>query len=186
VSAAHSEIVSPGGLTRSEWAWRLNDQWDALRHNAVEGFIAIGRDLHAAKADLGKHGGWTEMVREDLKFHQRIANMFMRMVTWADQNRGIASNLPKLLPPDYTTIDKLTRLEEPTLRRLIEDGTVCPTLPRNLVAKILRLERVKTDEQRVLDLKPVKGKFRTIVLDPAWVATSLLVRPSGRGAGFCF
>lgn len=168
MSAGRNQSLAPGGLTRSEWAKRLNDQWDNIRTDAVEGFIALGRDLHAAKADLGKHGLWMGLVKEDLKFNQRVANMFMRIAAWSDQNRGIASNLPKLLPPDYTTVDKLTRLEQPILRRLIEDGTICPTLPRNLVAKILRLERVKADEQRVLALRPVAGKFRTIVIDPAW------------------
>jgi hypothetical protein len=83
------------------------------------------------------------LVKEDLKFNQRVANTFMRIGAWADQNGGIASNLPKLLPPDYTTIDKLTLLKEPILKRLVEDGTICPKLPRNEVAKILRLERVK-------------------------------------------
>jgi N6-adenosine-specific RNA methylase IME4 len=108
------------------------------------------------------------MAREDLKFHPHIANSFMRIAGWAERNVGNAYDLPKLLPPDYTTIDKLTRLNEPTLKRLIEDGTICPTLSRNEVAKVLRLERVKADEQRVLNLVPVKGKFRTVVIDPAW------------------
>jgi N6-adenosine-specific RNA methylase IME4 len=31
-----------------------------------------------------------------------------------------------------------------------------------------RLERVTADEERVLSLVPVKGKFRTLVFDPAW------------------
>jgi N6-adenosine-specific RNA methylase IME4 len=31
-----------------------------------------------------------------------------------------------------------------------------------------RLERVRADEQRILKLRPIDGKFRTIVLDPAW------------------
>ncbi len=33
---------------------------------------------------------------------------------------------------------------------------------------MLRLARVDEDEQRILNLVPVVGKFRTLVLDPAW------------------
>jgi N6-adenosine-specific RNA methylase IME4 len=43
-----------------------------------------------------------------------------------------------------------------------------PTVKRGDVSKVLRMERVKADERRVLDLKPVGGKFRTLVFDPAW------------------
>jgi hypothetical protein len=32
----------------------------------------------------------------------------------------------------------------------------------------LRLERVRKDEQRVLGLVPVAGKFHTLIFDPAW------------------
>jgi N6-adenosine-specific RNA methylase IME4 len=40
-----------------------------------------------------------------------------------------------------------------------------------------RLERVSADERRVLALRPVVGKFRTIILDPAWeYETNLLGR----------
>ena len=39
---------------------------------------------------------------------------------------------------------------------------------RRETAKEDRLGKVAADEQRVLALKPVPGKFRTIVLDPAW------------------
>jgi hypothetical protein len=57
----------------------------------------------------------------------------------------IDRHLPKLLPPDYTTIDKLTRLDDPLVKKLLPafstDKTltlicvnafafaVCPSLP---------------------------------------------------------
>jgi hypothetical protein len=100
------EIMAPGCLTRPEWAKRLNDQWDAVRHNAVEGFIALGRNLRTAKGELG-HGQWMAMAREDLKFHPHIANSFMRIAGWAERNVGNAYDLPKLLPPDYTPLINL-------------------------------------------------------------------------------
>lgn len=150
-------------LTRSQWAQRLNNQWDQIRETAVEGFVQLGRDLQQAKIEL-EHGEWLAMLRSDLKFHPRIAQMLKRVAKWVEM-RGIASHL---LPPDYTTIDKITRLDETTFNRLVADGTICPSLQRNEVSKLLRLQRVESDEQRVLDLVPIEGKFRTLVIDPAW------------------
>jgi len=162
------EIIVPGRLTRREWAKRLNDQWDDIRKTAVEGFIALGRDLHKAKADLD-HGQWVKVLDADLKFHPRIAQTFMRIAKWCDsQMRVNDSYLIKRLPPDYNTINKIAQLDEITFDRLMKDGTISPSLQRNEVSKILRLQRVTTDEQRVLNLVPIKGKFRTIVMDPAW------------------
>ena len=160
-------VIKLGELSRREWAKRLNGQWDQIRQTAVERFVQLGRDLVKAKFDLGKRGQWVDLVESDLKFNARIAQMFMRLATCIEQKRGIASYL-KLLPPDYTTIDKLTRLDDPTFRRLIKDGTINPSVQRNEVAKLLRVLRVGADEQRVLDLVPVAGKFRTLVFDPAW------------------
>jgi N6-adenosine-specific RNA methylase IME4 len=39
---------------------------------------------------------------------------------------------------------------------------------RRATARADRLERVAADEQRVLRLAPIIGKFRTLVFDPAW------------------
>jgi N6-adenosine-specific RNA methylase IME4 len=158
-------MTSPAGhnLTREQWADRLNERWDEVRQNAAQGFIAFGRELLACKAAL-KHGEWMQMLEQDLHFHRRIANTFMRIATWVDENGVNDSNLP----PDYNTINLLTRLESDTFDRLLEEGTVSPTLRRNEVSAILRRERVQADEARVLNLVPVARKFRTIVIDPAW------------------
>jgi N6-adenosine-specific RNA methylase IME4 len=172
-----TQIIKPGQLSRREWAKRLNDQWDHVHEVAVEGFIRLGRDLHAAKSQLGTHGHgqWMAMVREDLKFRQNIANCFMRIATWVDKNVVNDHNLPKRLPPDYNSIDKLTRLDNKIFGRLIKNGTICPTIKREEVSKILRIQRVKSDEKRILDLKPIQGKFRTLIFDPAWEYGSLSI-----------
>ena len=162
------EVLKAGQLTRREWVKRLNDQWDGIRLTAVDGFVALGRDLHKAKADLD-HGQWVKVLDGDLKFHRRIASRFMRIAKWCDTQMGRnASHLLKRLPPDYTTIDKIAQLDEITFKRLMKDGTISPSLQRNEVSKILRIQRVGADEQRILNLVPRVGKHRTIVLDPAW------------------
>src|SRR5580765_946719 len=151
-------------LTRSEWAQRINDQWDQIRENAVEGFVRLGSDLNAAKAVLD-HGEWIDVLDNDLKFHRKVANMFMRIARW---QMAVNDCHLDILPPDYNTIDKLTRLDDEIFQRLVDDGTICPTLQRNEISKILRLQRVGADEERILNLVPRVGKFRTIVIDPAW------------------
>jgi N6-adenosine-specific RNA methylase IME4 len=159
-------VVKLEQLTRRQWAKRLNEQWDQLRESAVQGFIQLGNDLHAAKAEL-EHGQWQGLLEADLKFRPQTSRAFMRIATWTTQNAGNARIL-KLLPPDYTTLDKITRLDALTFERLMADGTISPSLQRNEVAAILRQQRVGADEERILDLVPRAGKFRTIVLDPAW------------------
>ena len=156
-------VATVHNLTREQWASRLNEQWDEIRQNAVEGFIGFGRELLACKAAV-ERGEWMQMLAEDLKFNQRVANIFMRIATWVDENGVNDSNLP----PDYNTIQLLTRLDNDTFARLTEEGVVSPTLKRNEVSSILRRERVAADEARILNLVPVVGKFRTIVIDPAW------------------
>jgi N6-adenosine-specific RNA methylase IME4 len=163
---ARQEIIKAGTLTRREWAKRLNDQWTTIRHNAVEGFVQLGRDLIEAKKQLNQHGKWQDFVNSDLKFNPFVARMLMRIATWS-HNVGNAYVL-KQLPPDYTTIDKITRLDQITFKRLIKDGTIRPTMQRNEVSKILRVTQVQADEQRVLNLVPRVGKYRTILIDPAW------------------
>jgi N6-adenosine-specific RNA methylase IME4 len=150
--------------TRKQWAKRINEQWYSIVEGSVESFLRLGRDLLAAKAAL-EHGQWRVLLENDLNFPPNTARVFMRIATWMIQNVG---NAHALLPPDYTTIDKLTRLDDGTFRALVKDGTICPTLKRNEIAKILRIERVQADEQRILKLVPIAGKFRTLVIDPAW------------------
>jgi hypothetical protein len=52
----------------------------------------------------------------------------------SSQNASIAH----VLPPDYTTIDKLIRLDGLIFKRLLKDGTICPTLKRYRISKIRR------------------------------------------------
>jgi hypothetical protein len=109
---ARGQIIKPDHLTRREWAKRLNEQWEEIRQTAVDGFVQLGRDLHEAKADLGEHGKWQEFVENDLKFNPSTARAFMRIAAWADNADNV--RVMKLLPPDWGTLDKLTRLDDDT------------------------------------------------------------------------
>ena len=73
-----------------------------------------------------------------------------------------------LLPSDSFTLYELTRLSEPRFEYLLVSGAIHPGMKRSDASAETRRERVDADEQRVLSLRPVEDKFRTIVLDPAW------------------
>ncbi len=159
----------PQGLTVEQWVDRINGKWQKLVDNSASGFLDIGHDLNQAKFRHGKHGGWMNMVKQ-LKFSQSVANKLMRIAKWREQvpNYTHDTNLEQLLPPDYNTIAQLAQLAEPVFLELVRNGTVNPSLGRNEVSKILRLEKIKGDEKRVLNLRPRPGKYRTLVVDPAW------------------
>ncbi len=157
----------PQGLTVEQWVERLNGEWQEVVDSSVRGFMRLGHSLNKAKKELGKHGQWMETVKQ-LKFHQRIANKLMRMETWSGKIGLDKSNLERLLPPDYNTIDKLASLDVPVFMELVKNGTVCPSIKQYEVSKILHLEKVHSDEKRILAIQPRPGKYRTIVIDPAW------------------
>ena len=57
-----------------------------------------------------------------------------------------------------------TRLFE----RLIDDGTIRRDVSYADINKVLRIEKVKADEVRILNLVPIVGKLRTLVFDLGW------------------
>jgi N6-adenosine-specific RNA methylase IME4 len=170
-AARNGEVLAPGELTRREWAKRINDQWRGAAAGMLSAIFQIGRDLNAAKLDLGYGGQFMLMVKHDLKFSReersnyRIANMFMRV---ADDQRLSKVKTLSHLPPYYATLYKITRLQDDVFERLLSDGTIRPAVTYAEINKVLRTEKVKADEQRVLGLAPIAGKFRTLVFDPAW------------------
>jgi N6-adenosine-specific RNA methylase IME4 len=160
-------ISSAHNLSREQWAERLNEQWDHIRETTVLGFKKLGDDLIEAKTQLVQelgNGFWIEFINTDLTFGRKTAHALMKSAKWMSNNVGHLD----LLPPDWGTIYKLSCLDDENFERLVGDGTIRPSLQRNEVSAILRRERVEEDEARILTLVPIIGKFRTLVIDPAW------------------
>jgi hypothetical protein len=147
--------------TRQQWAKHLEQVWTQVTYEAVERFFRLGRDIIQSKEEL-PHGEFIQMLKE-VGMNRNTANSFMRIARCE-----MMDNVHHLLPPDWGTIVKLTRLDPAVFTRLVDDGALSPNVSRNEISRILRLQRVGEDERRVLNLKPLKGKFRTIILDPAW------------------
>ena len=98
------------------------------------------------------------MIDNDLPFGPNVARQHMAI---ARNPRYAKRSTWSVLPPYYQTLYKMTRLEDVTFNRLLEDGTIKPDATFAAINKVLRIETVKADEQRVLNLKPKIGKFQT-------------------------
>jgi hypothetical protein len=88
-------------------------------------------------------------------FGPRTAQMLMKIA----KDKRIA-NHGSLLPPSWRTLYDLTRLTVEQFDHLLEAGIIRPDLERHEISKFRRLAKVAEDEERVLKLKPVAGKFK--------------------------
>jgi N6-adenosine-specific RNA methylase IME4 len=116
----------------------------------------------------------------------------------ADQRKDIATKIKKQQPQaSNRAIAEMLKVDEKSIRNdLAEASAVAPEKPKETTAPVVgnaelsapsmsgaaaaklverretakedRLARVAADEARVLALTPRPGKFRTIVIDPAW------------------
>jgi N6-adenosine-specific RNA methylase IME4 len=165
----------PDHRTRRDWTAFITESWNAACKSSIGGFIETGKRLIAAKEALGKdgHGEWLKMVGSkhdagELPFRKRVAQKLMAV---ARDTFLTKTSHATLLPPDYTTLYSLETLHRrfpDTFAAWVEDGKITPSLQRNEINKVLRIERVTADEQRILNLVPIEGTFRTLLLDPAW------------------
>lgn len=168
---AHKGYVNaPEGTSvgnRKAWAQQINARWNTGAASMVRCVIDLGRLLRRARDDLD-HGQFLKMIESDLEFSRHTANAFMRIERWTVEHKIKAHQAQSLLPPDWTAIDKLTRLDDTTFATLLNKGRIHREMRRSEVAKILRVQRVKDDERRVARLVPAIGRYKTIVLDPPW------------------
>lgn len=158
------EIIAPGKMSRREWAKHIRSKWTDACAGMLAAIFAIGNFLIKAKEDLDR-GEFIPMIENDLPFTRRTASMFMAIAR--DQRLSNGKSISHL-PPHWGTLYKITRLEDEVFERLIINGTISPDCTYAAINKVLRLERVQADERRILKLKPRPGKYRTLVLDPAW------------------
>ena len=154
-------------LSREEWAAEINKTHVVGQFAAAIISYAVfktGDALRAAKADL-EHGEFQAMIRNDLSFDVRMAQIYMQIA--GTPHLRNAKHVSRL-PPKIGTLALLARMPEPDFHRLIEDGTISPDLERPTLTKILRAEKIREDEIRVLGLGAAPGRYRTLVFDPAW------------------
>jgi N6-adenosine-specific RNA methylase IME4 len=145
------------------WAGRVR----ASMRKTFTGVLETGKILIQARAELS-HRQWLPMLtKAGLK--PRTAQVWMGV---ACNPRFANANPDSLLPPCVTTLNEISRLPEDLYQGLLADGTINPTVSRAAIKAIIRTLAQEADEERILKLVPVPGRFRTVVIDAPW-ATAL-------------
>jgi N6-adenosine-specific RNA methylase IME4 len=156
----------PAGANAQVWANHITTCWRA----SFEGILETGRLLIAAKEALA-HGEWEEMRDKLLPFKKNTAARLMAIAN--DERISNVANSP-LLPPVWTTLYDLTKLDDDKFEERVRDGTIRP----DMVAKDISpdLGKKNADARRKLAqglsdaaaLQATGRKFPVLYADPAW------------------
>jgi N6-adenosine-specific RNA methylase IME4 len=149
-------------VTVDQWAEAIIGCWRV----GVRAIIETGQVIAQAKKAL-PYGEFTAMVETKLPFKRRKAQMLMEI---AADPRLLDAHVLAHLPPMWTVLHPITKLDDPTLYACIEDGTIHPDMVgREISAKAKQQRRAKREaelgaKQCALPLE----KFGVIVADPPW------------------
>jgi|SRR5580692_2119267 N6-adenosine-specific RNA methylase IME4 len=156
----------PPGATAQVWANRITTCWRA----SFEGILETGHLLIAAKEAL-EHGEFEKMIRSELPFKTNTAQRLMAIAR--DERISNTANSP-LLPPVWTTLYDLTKLDDDKFEERVKDGTIRP----DMVAKDISpdIGKKTADARRKLAqglsdaaaLQSTGRKFPVLYADPAW------------------
>jgi hypothetical protein len=144
-----------------QWANTINGHLKT----SVESIFAMGRDLIAAKKQVG-HGPWLTMflgrpdsVAKPIRFHESTAQRIMAVA----RHRELSNTAHvQVLPPSWGTLYELTKVPELALRKALTNGTIRPEMERREVLalrgsnpKRRRPSRPPNDPREVLDRVPL-------------------------------
>jgi hypothetical protein len=136
---------------RTQWATRISAEWQ----KSVDSIIETGHLLLAAKADPKmQRGEWGTMVDSDLPFNRHTAHKLMQI---AGDKRLTNVSHGKHLPPSWTTLYELTKLDDETFDQKLRDGTIHPDMQRKDVGRKNRILSRERDLQRVENLAPIRS-----------------------------
>lgn len=159
------DIIEPDVARAAE---QITKAW----RRGIEGIFETGQRLVAYrdKWKAEQPGKWSQLIgantwkdKGQLPFGARYATMLVKIASDERLWKHVS-----IAPSDTLTLYQLTRLSTERFDQLIADGRIHPGMKRSDASAETRRERVAADEQRILSLKPVVGKYRTLVLDPAW------------------
>jgi hypothetical protein len=135
---------------RTQWAARISAAWQ----KSVDSIIDTGHLLLAAKADPKmQHGEWGTMVESDLPFNRHTAHKLMQI---AGDKRLTNVSQGKHLPPSWTTLYELTKLDDATFDQKLRDGSINPDMQRKDVARANRILSSERGRRRV-ETQPIRG-----------------------------
>lgn len=135
-----------------KWAGEIRTQLG----KSVESIIAVGQLLTKAKAEL-VHGEWGRMFEDQLvPFNARTAQRLMAIAANPELSNATHASF---LPPSWTSLYELTKVEPDTLHNALRDRVITPDMKRSDVAALLpaktRAERPAPAET-VIDAQPVQ------------------------------
>lgn len=99
--------------------------------STVEGILRCGKRIIEAKEDLD-HGQFGAMIELDLPFNRQTA---FKLMTIARDHRFVSHG--KHLPPAWTTLYELTKVDDDDFYAAIEAHVICPEMQRRHVRKVL-------------------------------------------------
>jgi hypothetical protein len=140
-----------GKLARQPRAEQWADRICMQLGKSVEAIIDVGRLLVKAKGDLA-HGEWVRMFENELvPFNRQTA---FKLIAIAEHS--VISNVShgKHLPPAWTTLYELTRVEPKRLTAAFKNGSITPDMKRSDVQALMPL--VKTTARRAPVQKPTE------------------------------
>ena len=154
ITPAEAVIITP---KVSRWAARIGKTWTS----GVIAILKTGALLEAARSDCA-HGEWQALIGE-LPFGARHAHRLRALAAY-----GPFRTHESDLPSDTETLYQLSRLTEQRFEKLLEDEVIHPAMKRLDASAETRAEVRARDRARVANLKPIRGKFKTLVVDPPW------------------
>jgi N6-adenosine-specific RNA methylase IME4 len=146
----------------SAWAARIAECWRA----SVEAILEVGELLAAAKEKL-PHGEFSGMIESELPFGARTAQMLMKIA--ADPRLANPKHV-SLLPPSWGTLYELTKLDDESFDRAVEQNIIRPDMERREIAQTAKRDH-RVARERTLGEKQTSlptQKFGVILADPEW------------------
>lgn len=122
--------------TRREFTEEIGRLWK----RANDAFLDVGRHLNDAKARL-EHGEFGEMLKRDMPFSHRTANMLMKVAEAVDT--GALPIPADQLPSSYATVYEVVTLKPEEQQQAVAAGLVNPTVRREDVVAFRRQLRVR-------------------------------------------
>jgi hypothetical protein len=132
--------------TAEQWAQTIR----ADLGQAVAGFVAAGRHLQEAKAQI-KHGDWEAWLTGQVGISQPTAHRLMEI-----SRHPVLSNHSRVndLPPRYSTLYELSRLDPPLLIAAIEAGDVHAEMERKAAAALVIEYKKAAAAERAKSVQP--------------------------------
>jgi len=157
-----NEVITPDVIKAAEY---VGESW----RKGVESIIETGQRLLEIKEQFkDEQGKWSALLGRGgneplLPFAKSQAYNLMKVANDERIVRHVGQ-----MPPDSNALGKLAALSDDRFYDLLEKGGIHPGMKRNEASAETRTERKEDDEARIMNLQPVEGKFKTIIIDPPW------------------